>query len=179
MTQIKINFAPQFPLTLSRARLYVAIGVICCVLVMAYQMLTLDALHSRIEDIDRKVSSLSEKHKRLEKVSVTLPDYNVLKELERKSKLVNKLVHHIGDNTLSVLNVVEKELPGKVLLTEFVHQPELGEIDMTLKSQDTDELTAFVHHLEANKNFRQVLIRRQSHAKEDEGTTVYEIRVLQ
>lgn len=179
MTKININFAPKSPITLNKARMIVAATVLLSVLAIVYQLNHLGRVEDEIKNIDIQLETLRKRHNQLKRVSVTLPDYNVLEELDRKTQLVNKLVPHVGGNTLSVLDIIERNLPKNVLLTGFVHKPELGEIDLAVKSQDTVELTSFVHSLEANDSFKQVLIRRQSHGKGDKEDTLYDIRIIQ
>jgi len=176
---ISTSFAKTTPFTIENLRVsvFVAIGFVAAVLI--YMFVSLLQTEENVAQLEDRNDSLREQYKEISSSSLSLPANDVLEELDRKVKLVNSLVNIVGDNTVAVLSDVEKTLPKEAMITSISHKAKLGQIDLTVKSTDSLSLTAFVHDLESNERFNQVLIRRQSHDGQNADATSYDIRIIQ
>jgi len=176
---IETNFSPVAPIRIENLRLYISVFIVVAIICLVFLAFGVMDVNRNIRNVDVQIATLKENYQKVNETSLPLPDYAVMHELGRKVKLVNDLVRVVGDNTATILAVIENDLPKNALITRFAHKTKAGEIDITVKSTDTLALTAFVHDLEINKKFYQVLIRRQSHDKADAAATSYDIRIIQ
>lgn len=89
---------------------------------------------------------------------------------------LNQLIGHSGQTTSSLLETLERLLPGPAHLLSLQHRVRTGDVTLVVAAAGTAPLTAFLRALEREPRFQQVLLLHQ--ATTAQGSLVqFEIRL--
>lgn len=173
------NFTDTSFIELKKMRLLVWSLAVISLILLLWVALVNRSYQGDIEKLESEVIELEVKYKEIEDSIHVVHEYSAMVEMGRRVDIVNDLIDIRGSSTAGLLGKFEKVLPKNVVLTNLVHRPKVGEVDVVIESKDTLSLTAFVNDLEEDKQFKQVLIARQSHPGEGDDSNAYEIKLLQ
>lgn len=173
------NFACASAVTLPRTRLALWIVFILISCLMLFEMFSAYTQTQQVEEMKTKLEKLEYENKRITQTLSLLPNDNSLRQVRDKVGVINELINIYGDTSVAVLYKLEAMLPSNVLIRYLEHKPKTGSVHLVIESDDTLALTSFVHNLEADDSFEQVLITRQSHPDNDSKHYQYDIRITQ
>lgn len=172
--KITNDYASASAISLKRLRIGLVLLLLLLTVMLVYRVILLKSTQSELAGIDNEIElaeSAFNTYQRLGRSGI-VRNYE---EMSRRVSLLNRLAPMSGYPPAHILSGLEGLLPNDVLLTQYDQKQGSGSVDIAVASSDSLSLTAFVHNLEAEENFSQVLIVRQS----TDGNSLhsYEIRL--
>lgn len=157
-----------------------AVSVWCCAALLAATSIWLwtDSVQSRHETM-----SLRDRHGKLlvkyQLLDIKLEDGPTVVEMERLRRtidILNGLAPSKGMSASAMLSAMESKLPDEAYIVRLVYKPENGGLNLVAESPSAAPLTAFLHALEQEPSFKEVLLSRQLHMRRKSiDYTQYEI----
>ncbi|MDH5180202.1 MAG: PilN domain-containing protein [Gammaproteobacteria bacterium] len=107
------------------------------------------------DKLDKRVADMKTKP------ALEQTDSRTLAEFNRQLLLINNLEKSVGKSASFVMARIENLLPDSVYLINFRYQRDSGEVSLTAESKQTSSLALFLHKLEKDELFSDVLLARQ------------------
>lgn len=131
-------------------------------------------LRARQDDLQARVTAL--KNTDQGDVAARRDAVRDLSSVRDRVQRLNQLIGHTGRPTPSLLDTLERLLPGPAYLVSLQHRVETGDVVLVVAASGTAPLTAFLRALERDPRFQQVLLLHQVSAATG-GNMQFEIRL--
>lgn len=146
----------------------VTLGVVsvwCCAALLAATSIWLwaDSVQSRHEtmNLDERRGKLLAKYQLLNEKLGDGPTVAEMERLRRTIDILNGLTPSKGMSASAMLSAMEGKLPDEAYFVRLVYKPENGGLTLVAESPSAAPLTEFLHALEQEPSFKEVLLSRQ------------------
>lgn len=172
--KIQNDFSGASTFTLAQLRTVLLLVLLLLFALLGYRIQLMNSTERALAKIDNEIALAESAFSSYQRVrtSVFVRDHA---EMSRRVALLNSLAPVKSYPPTHILARLEELLPSDVLLNQYIQKQGGETIDIGVAANDSLSLTAFVHNLEAEEAFRQVLIVRQS--SDRAGLQSYEIRL--
>lgn len=102
--------------------------------------------------------------------SSSAADLDALETVRREVGQLNRITGVRGRPVPQVLASLERALPDAVRLQELRYRHRLGELSLVAELHDPSQLSDFLHRLEADQFFSEVLLQRQTRNRLPDGS---------
>ncbi len=138
----------------------------------------IDGRHLRLEQIDLAQRSAELAKKVASLPAEPLPAQAELVRLRERVGRVNDLAGLQGWPLPVLLSRLESWLPDRAYLVQIHHRPAVGEVQMTVESDNAETLTALLVKLQKEPHFSEVLLTKQAQRDDRGGKRIqFELRL--
>lgn len=140
----------------------------------AWMVMDMIELQAREDSLQTRVTTLKSRDTGdAETRAAAVHDMSTVRDRVQR---LNQLIGHSGQTTPSLLETLERLLPGPAHLLSLQHRVRTGDVTLVVAAAGTAPLTAFLRALEREPRFQQVLLLHQA-ATAQGGLVQFEIRL--
>lgn len=164
----RINLAPTLLVVIVIAGLIFAVSILWFVAITLDLWAETNALQQRLPKLEERLAA--------QPASTELPTSQELATLRRRVASINAKIAGYGMPVSVLLAKIETLLPDQAIVLSLQQRRREGEIQMQVESSNTEMLTLFLSRLEKDPQFAEVLLVRQSQARDRAGIQ-FELRL--
>lgn len=129
--------------------------------------------HKKNQDLVALEKTIQQYRKRQQDFAgIQFPSSKQLTDIQHRVAMINKMVQTKSWEATLVLNKLEAIIPKEIYLTDFYYSQRAKESRISAETDATKNLSTFLHALESNPAFKEVLLIKQSHTKKKNKTLI-------
>ena len=156
------------------AAIGLTVGTLLLLVLTVWIVVATFELRTREDDLQARVTALKSADQG--DVAARRDAVRDLSSVRDRVQRLNQLIGHTGRPTPSLLETLERLLPGPAHLVSLQHRVETGDVVLVVAASGTVPLTTFLRALEREPRFQQVLLLHQVTAGTG-GNVHFEIRL--
>ena len=149
-------------------------GALLLLVLTAWMVVAIVDLRTHEVDLQTRVATL--KNRDSGDATTRVAALHDMSTVSDRVQRLNLLIGHSGQTTPSLLETLERLLPGPAHLLSLQHRVRTGDVTLVVAAAGTAPLTAFLRALEREPRFQQVLLLHQATAANG-GFVQFEIRL--
>lgn len=172
--KIVTNLIPDRHDTAWMAAIGLSAGALLLLVLTTWMVMAIVELRTHEADLRTRVASL--KSRDFGDAATRAAAVHDMSAVRERVQRLNLLIGHSGQTSPSLLETLERLLPGPAHLLSLQHRVRTGDVTLIVAAAGTAPLTAFLRALEREPRFQQVLLLHQASAANG-GLVQFEIRL--